>query len=93
MDAILTGLANLGGMGLFAAALFLLHRDALKAFREELKEERKMWSEALERDRAERTSSLAILRQERQGLHAEVIERLERIEQAVREVKVLCGGR
>jgi len=93
VDAILTGLANLGGMGLFAAALFFLHRDALKAFREELKEERKMWSETLERDRAERFASMTILRQERQSYHSELIERLDRIEQEVREVKVLCGGR
>jgi hypothetical protein len=35
---------------------------------------------------------MASLRQERVAHHTEVIERLERIEQEVKEVKVLCGG-
>ncbi len=93
MDPVITGLSNLGGMGLFAAALFLLHRDALKAFREELKEERRMWTEALVQDRAERNTTITFMRQERLTHHYEVIERLQRIEQEVKEVKVLCGGK
>lgn len=93
MDPLISGMANLGGMGLFAAALFLLHRDALKAFREELKEERRLCTEALIQDRAERLSAMSSLRQERQEYHIEVIERLERIEQEVKQVKILCGGK
>jgi len=41
MDAITSGLAQMGGMGLLAAAILLLHRDALKMFREELAAERR----------------------------------------------------
>ena len=69
MDAILTGLINAGGLGLLAAALFLLHRESIKAFRDELHEERAMCREAAE-----------LSRQERQLHHTEVIVRLARIE-------------
>lgn len=37
---LLTLLANFGGLGICAGMLFLLHREALKAFRDELKAER-----------------------------------------------------
>lgn len=39
-NAILVTLGNLGGGFAIAAALLWLHRDALRAFREELREER-----------------------------------------------------
>ena len=38
--SLVTSLLNLGGVGVLAAALLLLHREALKAFRQELSEER-----------------------------------------------------
>ena len=40
MDPIFTALANIGGVGILAAALLLLHREALKQFREEMQIER-----------------------------------------------------
>ncbi len=97
MEAILAGLANIGGMGLFAAALFLLHREALHTFREELKEERRMWTEAIQMERQERNLFLGQSREERRIQHQEGLERfdrieelLERIEQDVQEVRKLC---
>ena len=38
--ALVTALANAGGLGILAAVLFYLHVTSLKAFREELKAER-----------------------------------------------------
>jgi len=47
MDVLTTSLFNAGGMGHLADALLLLHRDAIKAFREELAAERKVFRQAL----------------------------------------------
>jgi len=40
MDAMTTALLNFGGMGVVAAILLLLHRDAIKAFERQLSKER-----------------------------------------------------
>jgi hypothetical protein len=40
LETLLTGLANMGGLGILAAALLYLHVTSLKSFREELAEER-----------------------------------------------------
>lgn len=44
MEALLTALANVGGLGIFAAALLVLHREAIAAFREELRAERESFN-------------------------------------------------
>lgn len=41
MDPIVTALVNLGGGFTLAGVILLLHREALKAFREEMVSERK----------------------------------------------------
>jgi|SRR6516225_3852156 len=51
-SSILVPLANLGGGFLVAGLLLLLHRDALKAFREELKEEREANARLVASERA-----------------------------------------
>jgi hypothetical protein len=93
MDQLLHSLANLGGMGCLAAALLILHRDALKAFREELERDRQLCTDRLEQDRSERLTSLQEDRAERANLHQIVLTHLERIEQEIEEVKALCRGR
>ena len=40
LDQWITALVNFGGMGAVAAVLLLLHRDSLKQFHSELKQER-----------------------------------------------------
>lgn len=45
MDPLLTGLMNFGAMGALAAILLMLHREALKTFKEELNVERKRCDE------------------------------------------------
>jgi hypothetical protein len=40
MEQLLTSLANMGGLGILAAALLYLHISSIKAFREELAAER-----------------------------------------------------
>lgn len=51
MDQLIIALANLGGVGVLAAALLWLHRDALVTFRDALKAEREanqnVWKEYL----------------------------------------------
>lgn len=51
MDQFVLAMANLGGMGLLAGALFVLHRENLKAAREEMAKERAATSEREERQR------------------------------------------
>lgn len=41
MEQLITSLINFGGMGTLAAVLLMLHREAIKSFREEMGEERK----------------------------------------------------
>lgn len=40
MDPLLTGIAQLGGLGALAAAILMLHRESIKAFRDEMASER-----------------------------------------------------
>jgi len=77
LEQLLVALTNVGGMGLLAAALLVLHRDALKSFREELQAERKIWSEVREKDRNEYVRMLEENRNERQAQFAEIQENLE----------------
>lgn len=85
MENIINGLANLGGMGLLSAALFYLHRDALKAFREELAKERELWTVAREADRVERAHAHESLRAEKLRLHAELLAELKAVSAKVAE--------
>jgi uncharacterized protein HemX len=40
MDPLIASLANIGGVGILAACLFLLHRESIARFTKELQEER-----------------------------------------------------
>jgi hypothetical protein len=93
MDQLLHSLANLGGMGCLAAALLILHRDALKAFREELERDRQLCTDRLEQDRSERVTNHLQDRTERVQFHQAVMAHLELIEQEIQEVKELCRDR
>jgi hypothetical protein len=48
---IIQAAGQMGGMGLLAAALFALHREALKAHREDVAAERKAFREELAAER------------------------------------------
>jgi hypothetical protein len=50
-SSILVTLANLGGGFTIAAVLLWLHKDALKSFREELKEEREANAKSIKEER------------------------------------------
>lgn len=71
MDVLLTTLANLGGGFTLAAVILLLHRESLRAFREELAKERNMFARALDDIEAHRETD-----SER---HQEVAARLDLI--------------
>lgn len=51
MDPVYTALANIGGVGILAACLLFLHREALKGFREEMEKERCAHSEQIKLER------------------------------------------
>ena len=92
VGSLLANLANLGGVGVLAVCLFYLHRDAIKAFREELGKERSIYREEMAIERSERHVSLADWKREKAGYHTEVISRLDRIEDEVKTIRSLCGG-
>lgn len=52
MDPLVLTLANMGGVGALAAVLLLLHREAIKIFREEMTAERaanaRIWNAILD---------------------------------------------
>lgn len=87
LEAFLPAVGNLGGMAVLAWCMFILHRDAIKAFREELTSERVMWSAQLESERVERRGSVQEIKRECQEQHDEVIEQLSRIEVDLRSVR------
>lgn len=91
MESVSTALVNLGGVGLLSAALLLLHREAITAFRQELKEtitafreeltlERSANREALIQERAERTLAGDRIEKTLERNHEEVMCRIQRIE-------------
>ena len=51
MEPLVSGLLNAGGLGIASAILYVLHRDAIKAFREELSKERQSNTENLTAER------------------------------------------
>lgn len=85
-----TVLANVGGIGVLAYYLLQLHRDSIRAFREELASERTLYRDTIGVERIERSSQFAELRREKADHHAEVTTRLGRIETDVRIVRELC---
>ena len=64
MDPITGGLINAGGLGLAVAILYVLHRDSLKAFREEMKSERERNDRNLEKffDKLDKIAVAAVCR-------------------------------
>lgn len=70
---IVGGLINAGGMGLFAAALFLLHRESLKAFRDELKESRTSFNVNLAAERQQCSEQFERTLEDAKDKHAEVM--------------------
>lgn len=82
IDAILPMIGNMGGMGVLAWCMFILHRDAIKAFREELAEERKVWMQQLDSERTDRRSFSA-------GQHVELIGHLTRMQTDVQRILVI----
>lgn len=74
--SILTNLANFGGMGVLAAILLLLHREALKAFREALTTDRQYAREDRDRDRAAAKESIEKLLDLKSKYHMEVMQKL-----------------
>ena len=51
MDQWVQLIGNIGGMGGLAIALFVLHRDAIKSFTEELSKERHLFQQELSQER------------------------------------------
>ena len=82
-------IANLGGVGFIAWCLLHLHKDAIKAFREELTKEREVFSSSRDSDRTERIGLISSHRLEANEKHAAIMHRLESIEEEIREVKNL----
>lgn len=80
---------NIGGMGTLAFVLLHLLKDALKAFREEIATERKAASDALTVERNVRVTERSEDRAERNHHHGEVVEKLNKIQSEVAEVKQL----
>lgn len=76
-------IGNLGGVGALAWALLALHKDSLRAFREELAKERACWQAAREADRLERLAALADHRSEVTAGQRELRDHLDRIEEWV----------
>ena len=76
--------SNLGGMGALAWVLLHLHKDALKAFREELSTERRLWTEAREQDRLIREEAVHDIKGPRDVNQSDLADRLDRIESEIR---------
>lgn len=87
---VATVIANMGGIGVLAYYLLHLHKDSIKAFREELSAERQLYRESVSSERIERTAVMTEWRREKAVAHDELIERLDRIEVEVRAVRHLC---
>lgn len=77
MEEIVKSLASMGGLGILAAALLYLHISALRAFRDELAEERKGF---LERNKAvvDALSQQTIVLSQRFDALAETLREIER---------------
>ena len=80
MDPLLSGLVNLGGGFVLAAVILLLHREALKSFREELCKEREVFRQAIQSVETERDVS--------DRRHQENLARLDLILEHVRPPRV-----
>jgi hypothetical protein len=81
-----SALLNAGGVGVVAFVLYLLHRDALKAFREELAAERAANREEMALERAASRDAWEKLAAMSDRQHGENRERLEKLHDAVTDL-------
>lgn len=82
-DALIHTLGNLGGLSLFAAGLFVLLREQLKAFQDHVSAERRRTDELIgglrgewAAERRDRTAALEHFREEFLRHHEELLARL-----------------
>lgn len=69
-------IVNAGGFGVMAYVLWQLHKDALIAFREEIREERKLFREVL-----------GELQTRREKHHQEGLGRFDALSEAIRDIR------
>jgi len=88
MDPLLEALLNFGGMGLLAAAILWLHREALKAFREEMAAERT----SCDRRHVELVGELKEIVKEGDRRHLEVVNHIQETRHAVKDTAQLVSS-
>jgi hypothetical protein len=80
LGPVLGGLINAGGMGIMSAALLWLHREALTAFRAELKESRETFAAQSKAEREQCSEQFEKVVETATKNHQTVTEALARID-------------